>query len=461
MPSRRPLPRNRRASARQQRGAMALLVAISLIVLLAFAGLAIDAGIAYGVKAKLNAAVDAASIAASRAVASGDDDATRQANAIAAGTTFFRANFPAGYLRATPSAPAVTAVHEADGKWRTTVSATATVPTYLMSLLNRDEFTVAASGEAIRRDLDMILVLDTSGSLDPVFSQVKSAAVSFVNHFAAGNGGDRIGLVVFADGAYLSVPINKTATRGFNRSTMISTINGLSSSGWTASGEAMRVGLNELNAIPAALRSSLRVVVFFSDGAPNTVGAVYNRTSGGTVTGTLPSGTGSGNPLLCTSSSSCTVYRHDRRSTSLGTYSNINRLPLTAGTTFNNQPLASFNNRRTFSPALNTANSATRCNTNKAARNMVENLGNDARSQGVWVYTLGLGPQLNGYEGITSCGYNTADYGSNILKRVANAQGVDTWNSTQPTGLYVYAADASQLDSAFATIASEIIRLSR
>ena len=113
---------------------------------------------------------------------------------------------------------------------------------------------------------------------------------------------------------------------------------------------------------------------------------------------------------------------------------------------------------RTPTPGMKvvTANART-----KAARNMVENLGNDARGQGVWVYTLGLGSQLNGYEGITSCGYNTADYGSNILKRVANAQGVDTWNSTQPTGLYVYAADAGQLDSAFATIASEIIRLSR
>lgn len=449
------------ASSARQRGAVAILVALTLVVLIGFAGLAIDAGIAYGVKAKLNAAVDAASIAAARAVATGSDDATRRTNAIAAGTNFFHANIPNGYLRATISPPTVDAVHQADGKWLTSVTATATVPTFLMRVLGRTEYTVTARGEALRRDLDMILVLDTSGSLDPVFSQVKSAAVSFVNRFSAGNGGDRIGLVVFADGALVSVPINKTATRGFNRTTMVNTINGLSSSGWTASGEAMRIGMNELNAIPTALRSSLRVVVFFSDGAPNTVGAIYTRTSGGTVTGTLPSGTGSGNPLLCTSSSSCTVYRYNQRSQSLANYNNINRLPILAGATFDNQSLSSYNNRRTFSPALNTANSANRCNTNKAARNMVENLGNSARSQGVWVYTLGLGPQLNGYENITGCGYTSSDYGSNVLRRVANAQGVDTYNSAQPTGLYVYAADASQLNAAFATIASEIIRLSR
>lgn len=92
---------------------------------------------------------------------------------------------------------------------------------------------------------------------------------------------------------------------------------------------------------------------------------------------------------------------------------------------------------------------------------MVENIANTARAQGIVVLSLGLGAQLNGFEGITGCSYTSAEYGSNILRRVANAPGVDTHNSAQPSGIYVFAGSATELDSAFNKIASEIIRLSR
>lgn len=457
---------NNRHPHKFMNGNVLIMFAISLIMLIGFAGLVIDAGIGYGVKAKLNAAVDAASIAASRAVATGDTDGLRREAAITAGTRFYYANFPDNYLGATPQPPTVNAAHQPDGKWVITVAGSATTPTYLMRIFGIDELSVNATGEAVRRDLDMILVLDSSGSLDAVFGDVKSSAIRFVNKFNGGSGGDRLGLVVFADGATVPEPINKTSARGFNKTSIVSRINSQGSSGWTASGEALRRAINELNAIPAALQSSLRVIVFFSDGAPNTPAAIWPRhnSSGvltGTVTASLPSGTGGGNPLLCTNSSPCTAYRHDSRSSQLGNYSNINRLPINTGATFNNLLLASYNNRRTFSPALNTANSVTRCNVNKAARNMVENVANIARTQGVVVLSLGLGAQLNGFEGMTGCSYTSAEYGSNILKRIANSSGVDTYNSAQPTGIYVHAASTAELDAAFNKIASEIIRLSR
>ena len=53
------------------KGAVLVVVALFTVVLLAVTGLAIDSGIGYGVRAKLNAALDAAAIAAARAVASG------------------------------------------------------------------------------------------------------------------------------------------------------------------------------------------------------------------------------------------------------------------------------------------------------------------------------------------------------------------------------------------------------
>ena len=106
----------------------------------------------------------------------------------------------------------------------------------------------------------------------------------------------------------------------------------------------------------------------------------------------------------------------------------------------------------------------TRCNVNKAARNMVENVANSARSgtgtNAISVYTLGLGAALNNLE-INFCGYGPAERGASILKRLANTTDSDTYNSAQPSGIYAYAATASELNRAFQEIANQILRISK
>ena len=56
-------------------------------------------------------------------------------------------------------------------------------------------------------------------------------------------------------------------------------------------------------------------------------------------------------------------------------------------------------------------------------------------------------------------GFNT-DY-PDLMKRSANTADSMIYDSTKPTGLYVYAADSSQLSAAFAKIASDILRISK
>jgi hypothetical protein len=56
-------------------------------------------------------------------------------------------------------------------------------------------------------------------------------------------------------------------------------------------------------------------------------------------------------------------------------------------------------------------------------------------------------------------GFNT-DY-PDLMKRIANTTDSMIYDSTKPTGLYVYASDASQLSAAFAKIASDILRISK
>jgi hypothetical protein len=48
-----------------------------------------------------------------------------------------------------------------------------------------------------------------------------------------------------------------------------------------------------------------------------------------------------------------------------------------------------------------------------------------------------------------------------ILKRIANAKDSSSFDSSAPTGLYLFAPSAAQLGTAFAVIGSEILRLSK
>ena len=459
---------SRAPSRRGQRGQILILTGLTLIVLIGAVGLAVDAGRAYGVKARLNAAVDAASIAAARAIAQGADEGARIANAQAAAVRFFNLNYPADFLSSTPSAPTTVAVHESDGRWRVRVSATAEMPTTFMRVLGRTEFNVAAMGEAVRRDLDVILVMDTSGSIGADFPTLQLAAKnSFVNKFTPGVGGDRLGLVTFASGAWLDVPIDKTANRGFDRPTVVNAINSLTEIGPTASAEGMRKALDELNLVPAVNRSSLRVILLFSDGAPNIINGTFLR-SGGTVTdvgnldgsylfGPVPYKPG-------------VVWPPNQRyvADTATFYTDIVALPSQGSGTI---PLASFDNRRTFTGASFPQPHPyenTKCNASRAARNMLENVANMARGQDIRVYSIGLGNRLtqveNPYDLDPSapfdCGYNpTTETGSAILKRVANTADSGATISGQPQGLYCHAASGSELDRCFSTIASEILRL--
>ena len=438
-----------------------ILFAIMLVILIGFVGLAIDSGRGYGVKAKLNAAVDAAAIAAARDLSAGNNDGERIANAINAGNKFFAANFPPGFLgsQTAPVTPSIQAIHDSTGYWTVTVSATTKMPVTFMKVLRSDDVTVSAVGKTIRRDVDLILVLDTSGSLAPptspssTFPSLKARAKDFVDQFSSGY--DRIGLVGFASGAVLNVPFKNDFSRGFNRAQIRNAIDNLDVSGSTATAEGIRRALDELNRVPASMQSSLRVIVFFSDGAPNDVSADFIRSGGNHITGDLYSETD-----LPASARATRMYSYNQRDYFINTYNDIPSLPL-AG--LGNIALASYvdpthpaKTRRALSgmPYDNT-----RCNVNKAARNMTENVANTARGQDIVIHGIPYGARLNSLE-IDFCGYNQQEYGRNILKRLCNTSDSDTFNGAQPAGICPAATTDEELKAAFTAIASEILRLS-
>ncbi len=486
-----------------QRGQILILVALLMVVLIGFVGLAIDSGRSYGVKAKLSSAVDAAAIAGARALAQGASDPLRQAAALQAAKDFYAANFPAHFDGATlvPLTNAdVSATHDlASGYWTVNVKGSATMPVTLMGMLGFTDVTVTAEGGTIRRDLDIILVLDSSGSIGASLPGLKAAAINFVNKFNSGTNGDRVGLVTFASGGVLDVPIDKSGARGFDKTNVINHINALTSNGATAAAEGMRLALNDINGVPIASRSSLRMIVFFSDGAPNEVPATFCN-GPVTASGPLAAGRCTVTPVVDgdlysdttgSATDAATQYFNykllsDASPGTLVTKSGsvpVGTLPVdgsrkdpkTTGALVpgSDIPLASYNFVRTLDmvspvvPGSLYPYTNTRCNVNKAARNMVENVANTARSQNIKLYSIGLGAAVNTQE-ITFtggapllCGYGASDLGANILKRLANAADAVPRNAAQPTGLYVWAANASDLDAAFSKIASEILRLSK
>ena len=138
----------------KNKGQTIVLVAISLVIIFALAALAIDVGISYNIKTKLNAAVDGAALAAGRAVKQGTSDSERENNARNAAAEFFSANYPSGYMKSTVSSgPTTNVVHNTDGSWSISVSANAIPPLYFARAVGWNTMNVHALAETTVRDL--------------------------------------------------------------------------------------------------------------------------------------------------------------------------------------------------------------------------------------------------------------------------------------------------------------------
>ncbi len=145
-----------RGLARDERGGIAIILALAVVPLVAFSGLAIDTGRGELVRARLSQALDAAALAGGRVFFSAQRDADIR--------MYFAANFPEGYLEADVS-PLEIVEDRLNG--RLTVTATATVPTTFMSVLGFRQITVSARTVVERADrgMELVLVMDNTGSM--------------------------------------------------------------------------------------------------------------------------------------------------------------------------------------------------------------------------------------------------------------------------------------------------------
>ncbi len=251
---------------------MVLLIAALLLFIVPIIGLVVDCGLIYFVRTRLTAAADAAALSAARSLNLGLTVAAQNTNAITRAQAFFDANFPSGLYGTKNTSVSVTLTQGSTPStlqtlYVSTLAQTDT-PTYFMNIFNIDKVTVKVNGQAARRNINLMLVLDRSGSMSNVqpgtsttaCELMKSAAKNFVTYFS--NNRDTLALVTFETAYYLSFPPASNFNPGINDA-----IDNINCSGGTNTSSGLNQAYYQLQQINQP--SALNVVVLFTDGQPS------------------------------------------------------------------------------------------------------------------------------------------------------------------------------------------------
>lgn len=495
-----------------ERGATLLMVAfVSAFVLIPLIGICIDGAYIYLMKSRLSAAVDASALATGRALSVGQTSSAQIANAINVGQMYFKANFPNMVINrngksVTVSGTANITVNDTVAHVRTvTVTASANFPLFFMPILAYPNQLVSATGQATRRDANIMLVLDRSNSMNNSAGScgvLVASAQNFVNQFVDGR--DRLGLVTFQTGAN----VDYAPTLYFKSSTpsLATTLGTLVCAGDTSTAQGLYLGYNQ---ITTAINQpgSLNVILFFTDGSPNGLVANfpiknqwdmrYDSVNTSTLTSVGPSGCYSSDSLVG-------VIADGSQMTSATTdVTQINATGYTVAVLSSaGVPITSSANPVTIS-ASGCAFPSSNWQYSIYGRQDVANIpsqdiyGNSTLNRGM-VPNLDVFPSGYTYAGLirpdmprtvrwasfnaadsqaqtirNNSTYNTIIYSiglagnepmamdQDFMERVANDPRASNYDSTKPQGQFILASSTSQLAQAFQQVASQILRLSK
>ena len=437
-----------------------------LLVLLPAIGLAVDMGVMYLVQLRLSAACDAAALAGARALSRGIDDGAQRAYAKATADTYFHANFPTGYFATIHLQ--VDSVAATDSTYMRSITTTSSVdlPFVFMRALGRQPMTLRASAKSTRRDVNIMIVMDRSGSLtnSGACAPLKTAAVNFVDKFAESR--DNLGLITFATSSMIDVAL----TTAF-KAPVESTLNKVICTGATSSAQALWQSYQALAAL--AQTGALNAIVFFTDGRPTAVTEDFpiqaNCNSRVAKRGVLTPGYSSG----VVTNTIFGLYKQDATAQPMTT--DLTVIADNAGCAFRNDttqvksdvtyaPLFDYWGNSLKATAYRTVTTSGAGLSITTGQN-VENFSTNAADHAALRIRRGDPDPLKANRtlpGVTIFSIGLGAVDDVLLKRIANDPSlIPNPVAAGNPGRYFYAADATQLDLAFTRVASEMLRLAR
>lgn len=153
-----------------ERGSIAIIFAVSVLTLFAIIGMAIDYGMAFDRRAKLNSAADSAALAASKAAGDAfkDGKSSWESEGIAAGTASFTQNTATILGGADKISNVSVVVRRSGNEFSTSVSYQAVYPTTIMQLFHHNEIELSnsvMSKVGLANYIDVTLLIDASPSM--------------------------------------------------------------------------------------------------------------------------------------------------------------------------------------------------------------------------------------------------------------------------------------------------------
>ena len=261
------------------------MTAVSLIIIFAFVAFGIEIGRWYIVRAELSKTVDAAALVAAKNLSNphldqyfGVSDGQGLAELV---RVVGEANFLPGFF-GTEGAPNIAMKPGVvDGK--VAVQANANVLNQVSRILETDQTRgayrttrLASLGTAQKRDVEIMLLLDRSGSMSGApMDHLKTAGRNFVDYFRDTQATDKVGLVSYAT----AVSVDRTLDHHFV-DPIQTAVNEMSANGWTNTEDALDQagqtgGFTPQDGI-AADRKVQQFLVFFSDGNPTAFRVTYD-----------------------------------------------------------------------------------------------------------------------------------------------------------------------------------------
>ena len=403
----------------EERGQVLLLFALLLPLLILFIGAGVDFGFAFLAKAELSKATDAAALAAMRNLGRGQSVAESMAK------SEFDMNYDTTSTRdAAPPTLNLNFSTDSYGEPVVTVKANVAIKTLFVKLLPAYKtLDVAAVSQATRPPIILSLVLDRSGSMnDNGGAQALSPAVQdFLGYFLENT--DQLSEVSFSTTATVDVSMTTAFVNPITNS-----LNRMSFGGATFAQGGLLDGQSQINGVSSPAPNAVKVAVFFTDGWANT-NQDKLACSGG--------GHGHGGGTLVNYGGCSPVEAQ------VGWCSGVSFLnpnpPNISGTETCNA--STFPDQLTGGPESLNQGQTTQTNICNDAMYRAEQLADTMRTQGITVYSIGLGNMIN----------------KTYLQKVANDPASPTYNSSEPVGIAAFAPTANDLESVFQTIASKIL----